>query len=513
MNRKRICSVLLMLVLTLTMLAGCGDKDESKKKKEKTPAVVKGSVEEMLDAMAATESGTARLELSAGKQTAAFDFSFDRKSRDLTVAVKATVKGKEIQNDFYVMKDNAMYVNLEAILDVVAAMDASDEIPAEVKNLFKGWLAFPLPKDLPDEFFAVKASAFTNLVAKLVKGLTAEGSDGDYTVSAKTKDDYRKLLEIAQDYTDNELKKDLTSGSDRLAALQKVDLNAYVQELIDFYKDDVYALVRQYGDRMDITEDQLTGLLSEVKNQDFNTMFKEYLEQSAITGKDTQKLLGEIVDDISKILADSKEDLEKTEAFPEAVVRVSADDKGYTTEFTVKSLDNAMEGASDVIGGDVKITFRLVPGTADVSKPSDIASVKTIADMLVPSYTRYVEKSRVASDAEYLQEVLRCAEVLTADPEFSVLEGTQFIIDIDNGEVSVSVKDADGVDRPEVAKEWDYICEISDRSFKCMELEMAKGTLVGVVKEFGQVSWKKEKADSALETFFSTTGSFARFFE
>ena len=159
-----------MLVLTLTMLSGCGDKDESdKKKKDKTPSVVKGSMEEMLDAMAETNSGTARIALGAGAQTVAIDFSFDRESHDLSVAVKATVKGKEIQNDFFITKDNVEYIHLEAILDVIAAMDASGNVPEEVKNIFKGWIALPLPKEDKARLLKLTPATYTGLAAKLAR--------------------------------------------------------------------------------------------------------------------------------------------------------------------------------------------------------------------------------------------------------------------------------------------------------------------------------------------------------
>ncbi|MCR5376594.1 MAG: hypothetical protein K6E71_07600 [Lachnospiraceae bacterium] len=513
MSRKRICSILLMLVLSLTLLAGCGDKDESKKKKEKMPSIVKGSVAEMLDAMIQTDSGTARLELTAGKQTVAVDFSFDRKTHDFNLGLKAAVKGKEIKNDFFITKDNVEYINLEAILDVIAALDSADKVPDEVRNIFKGWLALPLPKDLPDEFYAAgKASAFTNLFTKLVNALNAEGSDGDYTITAKTKDDYKKLLQIAQEFAEKDLRKNLSAGADRLAAIQKMDCNAYVKDLIEFYKDDLYALVRQYGDRLGVTEDQLSALLDEAKRQDYNALLEEYMKKTAITGEETDKLLDDISQSFINILADSQEDLEKTESFPEAIVRVSADDKGYTAEFTVKSLDNAVKGAEEVIGGDVKVVFRLVPGSSDVSKPSEIASVKTVADMLIPSYTRYVEKSRGAADGMFLQDAMRCTEVLAADPEFAIPAGSKFTLEIDNGRLTVSVKDQNGKELTEVEEEWKNICVITEQPFKSTEITMAKGRLVGVVQEKYKVSWTKEDTNSAFEAFLSSVGSFARFF-
>ena len=499
-----------MLVLTLTMLAGCGDKDESdKKKKDKTPSVVKGSMEEMLDAMAETNSGTARIALGAGAQTVAIDFSFDRESHDLSVAVKATVKGKEIQNDFFITKDNVEYIHLEAMLDVIAAMDASGNVPEEVKNIFKGWIALPLPKELPSLLFADKNAIFTNLFTKLAKGLKAEGSDGDYTITVKTKDDYRKFLEIAKEYADNDLRKDLTSG-EGLKAVAKIDYNAYVKDLIAFYEDDLYAIVREQGSRAGITEEQLKTFLDEAKKQDFNAMVKQQLENTDDHSDDIEGFLMSFADDFSEMIAKSQEDLETTETFPEAALRVSADDTGYTVELSIASLVKSGDSENS---GDTKVTFRLVPGNADVSKPADVASVKTLADMLAPSFLRYVEKSRTTSDRMFIEEMIHCTEVMVCDPGYGIATGTRCVIEVDNGSVKFSAKDASGAELADFVKDWNGFCETSDRQFKSMELSMAKGRLVGTVSDSGGIVWTKEDLNSAFESFLRTNaGTLASYF-
>ena len=509
---RRVIMILLLLALSVGTLVACGSKDEEKES-EKKPKIEKGSLQEMLDAMQKTDEGTFHFEFSMDSNYAtintkrntfiAGDVVFDRTKNEfmLTIQYSNTVNGEKSgldSIDVLCVKNNKLYVNL-GIIDEYAKTSGRN---AEGFTNLDGWFAIPLPSDLPKYKAPGDDDLVGAIIADLFRELPQESVDGSFKASLKSKDDYVTFLTALRDFVKNNGKSLIQRGYENGNALKEIDVNKYVGELIDYYEDAVREVVREYGEQMDVTEAQFDAILKEVKNQDFKKLLEQYMEGESsidlyktLTDEEIDEEIDEYVNQMNALL---KEISEQGDQYPPIDIRVEADDNGYTAELSLDSKTETMNNA-------VKLSIRLDPGKGTVKAPSKEVSVKQIADTLFSSYLSYVDKSRMMTDISVVSDMMMAAEKVAIDPEVNAPVGEQFIVTVENGEVTVSAFDPYGDKKvSEAATEfWKDLVFYGDDCYEAKSdtLQKASGEFIGMLEADGSLTWKIADSDGSLRKF------------
>ena len=518
MKLKKVLAVLLVLCMAAGMLAGCGDKEEDKKKKNKAPEIVKGSMEDMLEAIGKVNAGTLRVEQKLSGTiggTSVTDITFDREAGEYAAHVRTVTKvdgetKSEVEADYLVIKDNKLYFNLEAAGTAALTLtntvfdggESLEDIYKFIDEKLKGWFVFPLPdgwEKAVDKFF--DESLRVELIKAIVSSVAPQGEDGDYTVKFATKDDYKALLTKTKEFTDKNGKSLITGLQKNLETLGGIDINAYVSELADFYTGDLKEIAKEYGEEFGFTESQLMDIVKEVKQQDVAALWKQLLKNAAADVDLTSDSAAEMIaGKIPELFAELLEKFEAADAeMPNLTMRVAADDTAYTV--TVK-----VDGAEDV---NADLTYRLIPGEAKVKAPTDTIGLKSIFELMVPSYLRYVNKSRAASDAMSLSDIMTCAVKVGVDPEYNIPAGSKFTIRLDRGQISLEItgKEGEGADFGEATKEWAYMCDVDYFKFRDNNLKVSEGSIVGTLQMNGGLTWELVDANGAMKNFFEDSKS------
>lgn len=68
-----------------------------------------------------------------------------------------------------------------------------------------------------------------------------------------------------------------------------------------------------------------------------------------------------------------------------------------------------------------------------------IAIMVILVAVLAPQYLRYVERSRVATDTQTTVEFINAMQVVAADPEISLVSGTDYSITKATGDAEITV--------------------------------------------------------------------------
>ena len=390
---KKLIALLMILCLSFTMLAGCGSKDEEEEKK---PKIVKGDMFDMLEAMANTKSGVTKAD---------FDMSYDGQSikGSITCAmdsekqlgsfgfnVSMDVAGKKVDvaiDNICVVADNYLYLNLksvaEAAIKVVGSVGGEESVKSikDSIDLSKlGWFKFPLPDDLPkgDENFQKKCiDSMVGLFENMLKNTKMDGEDGDYTATLKTKEDYAQVVTAIRDFFKADFK-GLAESAVNSTKNMKFDVNKYFDKLVSEYKKDIVEVGKAYG----LTEEYVDQMVQTVKGQDLNKMLDQYREQA-------EGASSEIISDeqINALASELDGVIDKIKNFEgevplESVIRVSADNDGYTADLKMAAEDK--ESGKKM---NLSIKFSVEPGDCGVKAPSEIMSVKEIADIATPFLT------------------------------------------------------------------------------------------------------------------------------
>ena len=390
---KKLIALLMVLCLSFTMLAGCGSKDEEEDKK---PKIVKGDMFDMLEAMANTKSGVTKAD---------FDMSYDGQSikGSITCAmdsekqlgsfgfnVSLDVAGKKIDvaiDNICVVADNNLYLNLKGIAEAglkVLSSAGSDDMVKSISDSIDlsklGWFKFPLPDDLPkgDENFQKKCiDSMVGLFENMLKNTKMDGEDGDYTATLKTKEDYAQVVTAIRDFFKADFK-GLAESAVNSTKNMKFDVNKYFDKLVSEYKNDILEVGKAYG----LTEEYVDQMIQSVKGQDLNKMLDQYREQA-------EGASSEIISDeeINKLATELDGVIDKIKNFEgevplESVIRVSADKDGYTADLKMNAEDKDSSKKMSL-----SIKFSVEPGDCGVKAPSDLMSVKQIADIATPFLT------------------------------------------------------------------------------------------------------------------------------
>ena len=505
---KKSLTLLLVLCMVLGLLAGC-EKDKDKGGSSK-PKIVKGSMQEMAEAMTKVDAGTARLEMDMlGMMTMTFDLTFDTKAQKFAIGFGYSQKdyeGNEIRKIeptemLRVVGGNA-YINLDNSLtsEGIASAMGDRELGGDLKL---GWFKIPLPDDLPkssSDSLAFVNKLMTRLDGAFKSASVREEADGNCSYTFETAEDYKNLIIAVREFVDQDFK-DLVknNGVNLQSSVEDIDMNAYANKLIDAYKDDVRSIVEEYGDKLGVTKAQFDELMKEVEKQDFQALWKQYVEKelsSSFTSEDDiDKIVDELIREIDRELQDEDFSGDKD---TRTTVRIEADNEGYTMGLRVAAKDDDRKG-------DFKLSLRLIPENASVSAPSGTKDLKELADLVFPAYAEYVNKSQIASDISELSDLLAATEKIAVDPEFDLAPGTEMIVTLDDNEVELSIeKSGTSADRVKGAiDEWNWLIYFD--SFRTDSMKKARAEFVGTLQMDGNLVWTLRSANNEFSKLFEST--------
>lgn len=504
-----------MLCLIASLLAGCGDKKKKEKESEK-PAIVKGTIPEMMEAMRNTKAGKLHIEGNiAGNETisVALDIVYDRDSKKTSIGLdyataRAGVENKIISAELFRITGNKAYINLAALFPENGSLLSTKVEGAKLD----GWYEIPLPEGIMDIIIpSENNSNFFGFFEKMIKGLQTQGEDGDYKVIVKTNEDYARMFTSLKEFSDAELKNIMTEMSDVPDKLGKIDWNKYMAGLFESYEDELTAIVEKYA-ADEVKPEQFAAMFEEVKKQDYDKIIGEKLSQAKLSpfsifgfAGATEETADRTVTEVSKLLEEAAESFSKSTKDPsETTISVVADDTGYTVKTGVLL---PADTAAKI--GNINLQFRLEPGTFAVAAPSDTRSLTQIADAVFPAYKAYVEKSRMSTDVSMLDECIAAAEKIAVDPEIDAPVGAKFTVVIANGEIQFIV-DANGnaATEEKARNEWKDIVYFTGAHSDVMK--KANGRLTGTLDASGYLNWKVDLADENLRELIDFSSALKR---
>lgn len=520
MKRKRSAVLLLILCMVACLLAGCGKDDDSEK--EKNPSVVKGSISDMLEAMANVKEGTLHIDMDAEsswpspsdgtknlvKTVYGVDVSFDIPNGEYQVALKGALtrdgKTETVDlGDIITIADGKLYMNFSVIQKAAPELGLTD---------LDGWFMLPLPKDLSmDGLKQGTPALLADMCEKLLKGAKLTGEDGNYTVSLKNKEEYTAFINSLKAYAEGDLKSDLqklSEATDSREMLKKIDWKEYLTDLLDEYESDIRTFVSKYGSDFGITENELDMYINQIKVADVNKLLEQYLEAGAksgiagyLGGADVDSAVEEIKREVTRTL----ENLERSDDLGDLYkyeVRVAADDTGYTVDFFEDGSSEQFETTETV-----NYKIRLEPKEISVSKQNNTVHLMDVFQLLESSYLRYVNKSKTATDTMTISDCMTAAEMIAYDAEFASPDATHYIMTFENGVFSLRVELPGGELDAEATEEWYHI--VDTREMRSETGKKANGKFIGTIQS-GTMLWYKEDADENLKELAGSIAKFER---
>lgn len=379
---KRILALILVLCMAVCMLAGCGDKDE-KKKKDSQASIKKGDMFDMLEEMGNTSTGEVKMNIDfdieeAGSFNGGIDLKTNAEKNACSVGFtfKGNIEGKDINlsvSDALVMADGYLCVNLPEIAKALTGIEPQFKDMIDTSKL--GWFKFPLPDDMPayDAAFQKKlVGTFVGLFENMTKKAEMSGDDGDCSAKFASKESYVQAFTAFRDFVKNDFKGLANSIVEKTMGLS-IDLNKYVDKLINEYKSDALEIGKAYG----LDEATLNQYIDQIKAQDLNKMLDDAKKQSE--GMSSQMLTDEQIEGMVKQFDQIIEQANASENDPKAELSARV----YTTDDSYKA-DIALKQTRDG-NGKATISLEVIPGDPSVKAPSDnVMSIKSIADLAAP---------------------------------------------------------------------------------------------------------------------------------
>ena len=380
---KKWLAMILVLCLAIGLCAGCGDKDDDDKKKKDDVKIEKGDMFEMLEKMGDVKSGDATIDFNfdAGAPVnGSLKMSYNEadKSCKLGLTFKSGIEGKQIDlsiDELFAVADGYLYLNLGDVAKVLASYEKSIGDMIDTSKL--GWFKFPLPDDLPSVDTKVQkkyVTTFVTLLENMIKGTDPQGDEGDQTVKLTTKAQYVQALTAMKEFVQNDLKGLLSDSMDSVKDVN-IDLNKYVQKIVEEYKSEVVEIGKDYG----LDEQQIDAYIKQITSQDLNALVAQYKTQGeqvaaqTISDEDIKKVV-EGIDQAIKSL----ENADDSKEMPECTVRVQATDSAYKANLSLSKSDE----------GKFEINISLKPGSDKVAAPTkDTMKIKEIVDLVVPYFT------------------------------------------------------------------------------------------------------------------------------
>ncbi len=379
---KRILALILVLCMAVCMLAGCGDKDE-KKKKDSQASIKKGDMFDMLEEMGNTSTGEVKMNIDfdieeAGSFNGGIDLKTNAEKNACSVGFtfKGNIEGKDINlsvGDALVMADGYLCVNLPEIAKALTGIEPQFKDMIDTSKL--GWFKFPLPDDMPayDAAFQKKlVGTFVGLFENMTKKAEMSGDDGDCSAKFASKESYVQAFTAFRDFVKNDFKGLANSIVEKTMGLS-IDLNKYVDKLINEYKSDALEIGKAYG----LDEATLNQYIDQIKAQDLNKMLDDAKKQGE--GMSSQMLTDEQIEGMVKQFDQIIEQANASENDPKAELSARV----YTTDDSYKA-DIALKQTRDG-NGKATISLEVIPGDPSVKAPSDnVMSIKSIADLAAP---------------------------------------------------------------------------------------------------------------------------------
>lgn len=376
--KKRMIAMLMILVLGLSCLTACGDKDDDEKKGKKKSAKSYETVYDVVDAMQEFKKGTVILTVDAdagesGNIKGTFNLVTDGKGNfKFGIAADVNTKDQKFNisaDDVLIIKDKMAYLNLGALLKAVD-MIAGESISEMFADMKLGYFAIPLPDDL-DTANAVNTVSGTvsgtgDFLKAALKDAEVTGEDGDFKIKFTNAQSYKTFINATADYIEknsSEIAKSVNTDD-----LKKIDLNAYVKKLLDYYGEDINILAAAVG----IEQAQVDALIAEITKQDLN---------AALAGAVDDKLGN--TDAMKSELAEAVTELRKTaeELTDEQVQNMQLECSVKVTDAGYKIKGNAVikENNKEV---KVDYSLRISEDVSSISAPSDITRLRDFKDLL-----------------------------------------------------------------------------------------------------------------------------------
>ncbi|MCR5376934.1 MAG: hypothetical protein K6E71_09330 [Lachnospiraceae bacterium] len=379
---KRILALILVLCMAVCMLAGCGDKDE-KKKKDSQASIKKGDMFDMLEEMGNTSTGEVKMNFDfavteSNKFNGGIDVKTDAENNACSIGFtfKGNMEGKDLNltlEDALVMADGYLCINLPEIAKAITGVEPQLKDMIDTSKL--GWFKFPLPDDMPkfDAAFQKKlVGTFVGLFENMTKKAEMSGDDGDCTAKFASKESLVQAIVAFRDFVKSDLKGLANSIVEKTMGIS-IDLNKYVDKLINEYKSDALEIGKAYG----LDEATLNQYIDQIKAQDLNKMLDEAKKQGE--GMTSQILTDEQIDEMVKQFDQVIERANASENDPKAelLARVYTTDDSYKADIDLKQTEGG--------NGKVSISLEVIPGDPSVKAPSDnVMSIKAIADLAAP---------------------------------------------------------------------------------------------------------------------------------
>lgn len=376
--KKKLVALFMVLVLAIGCLTACGDKDKDEKKKTKNY----DDVYEMLGAMADFTKGTATMscDLDMGQKGNAkltVTLVNDGKGNyKVSAAIDMDTEEAKVNadvDDLLIVYDKMLYINLGGILK--AATSYEPEIGEMFTDIKLAYFAVPLPDDLDtsktSEAIGKLMTVFTKFLKKGLKDAKVGGEDNEFTIELKDAAAYRTFFAEAADFVENDVADMCAQGMEDIKS-SSVDMNAYIEKLINYYYNDIVELAGAFGaEKADID-----SFIDELKNKDATEEI----------GDLASGFLGGEMD------ADSiKEEMKKAADEMRASMEKVTDEEleAYQTKITVKTTDSGFKLKASIEGtskeGDsmkADVTIKISEEFDKISAPSDLTRLSDFKDLI-----------------------------------------------------------------------------------------------------------------------------------
>lgn len=373
--KKKLTALLLVLVMVMTCFVACGDKDKEKDKETKKSSYK--DIYEMLEDIGKINKGTVSIAADfdlgqTGNGKISLTVGTDGKGNaTLGASIKADVKDAKIDfsvDDLMVVKDKMMYLNLGGIMKAVASIEP--DAAKMLGDIELDYFAVPLPDDLETKTVDSVKNDGMKLVVDFLKKALADakisGEDTEFTVEFPDVKSYQTVLNTLADYLEKDVL-DTVKNSTKDSDLKNIDLNKYVEKLINYYYDDIVEL----AGALEMDKAQVDELIAEIKKQDMS----ELVESEAGDLVDTEEIeakLREAAAEVRKLATELTED----------------DVKGMDIKLNVKSVDGGFKIKGTMVaskdGKEAKIdaTIRISEDVPTISVPSKITKLRDFKPLI-----------------------------------------------------------------------------------------------------------------------------------
>lgn len=373
--KKKLTALLLVLVMVMTCFVACGDKDK-KKEEEKKKSSYK-DIYEMLEDIGKINKGTVSLSADfdlgqTGNGKITVTLGTDGKGNaTVGASIKADVKDTKLDfavDDLVVVKDKMLYLNLGGVMKAISGIEP--EMAKMLGDIELDYFAIPLPDDLETKTVDSVKNDGMKLVIDFMKKALADakitGEDTEFTVEFPDVKSYQTVLNTLADTLEKDVI-DTVKKSAQDSDLKNIDLNKYVDKLINYYYDDLVELIGAVG----MDKAQLDELIAELKKQDMS----ELAQSEAGDLIDTEEIEGKIKEAAAELRKMAEELTEE-------------DIKDLNVKINVKSVDGGfkirgtMEASKDGKAAKIDATIRISDDVPTINAPSKLTKLRDFKPLI-----------------------------------------------------------------------------------------------------------------------------------